>query len=305
MTFLVEFKNKIENDVGFWENGLDFNLNTLEYVLFTVAKSKYASDCLKTDTISVLNDIYKFYKFGNFKKKAMSLLPFIKVDGKNITYYRNCVNQLNKDLKELQFNYSNIIFHVVEKVITEEQLKEIAEKTRNEIENIKELNAKARLLIEKADKENESLEAKIDFNKDAISKKAKEIFESQNSTDSIIERLNKGIEEETSKNKELLSEQSSMLEQKTLSKEKKISEKENLTLENKTLSTELVEIKKAIEEFEFNSADLINNYEAFVDRYNIDLTDINRKIDKFNSAFERIDSKIQSMINNGWGKARQ
>ena len=111
-------------------------------------------------------------------------------------------------------------------MITEEQLKEIAEKTRNEIENIKELNAKARLLIEKADKENESLEAKIDFNKDAISKKAKEIFESQNSIDSIIERLNKGIEEETSKNKELLSEQNSMLEQKTLSKEKKISEKE-------------------------------------------------------------------------------
>ncbi len=304
VAFLVEFKNKIENDVSFWENGLDFNLNTLEYVLFTVTKSKYASDCLKTDTISVLNDIYKFYKFGNFKKKAMSLLPFIKVDGKNITYYRNCVNQLNKDLKELQFNYSNIIFHVVEKVITEEQLKEIAEKTRNEIENIKELNAKARLLIEKADKENESLEAKIDFNKDAISKKAKEIFESQNSIDSIIERLNKGIEEETSKNKELLSEQNSMLEQKTLSKEKKISEKENLTLENKTLSTELVEIKKAIEEFEFNSADLINNYETFVDRYNIDLTDINRKIDKFNSAFERIDSKIQSMIDNGWRKSQ-
>ena len=302
VAFIADFKNRLESDTGFWKNGLDFNLSTLEYVLFTVSKSKYAYDCLAIDTVGSLEDIYKFYRLGNTKKKLMSILFFVKLDGKNIDYYKNCINKLNKDLKEFQFNYSNIISNVVEKVITDNQLSKIAEETRKEIESLKASIAETDFLIDKSNKENNELEAKIEFNKDAISGKTKEIFECQNFIDTISERLEKGIVSDSLNSEKLLEEQKSLLGEKNQIKDEKLDKKESLISENCALAKKLTEIQKEIDEFEFNFIDLIDNYDSFVNRFNIDLADINRKIDKFNSTFEGVDSKIQTMMDNGWGK---
>lgn len=302
VAFLVEFKNKVELDKDFYQNSQDFNLSTLEYVLFTVKKSKYVSDCLRNETISCLDDIYKFYKLANAKKKAMSIFSFMKVDGGNYDYYKNCINQLNKDLKELQFNYQNIISSAVEKVITDSKLSQIADETRKEIDNLKNDIADNSVLIETNSKENDQLEAKIEFNKDSISVKTKEVFECQTSIDSITERLNSGIVTDIDEHTSIITKQNDILNDRESLKKREVSAKTKCEEDNKNLNIELSTVVKNIEKYEFNLAELIDNYESFINRYNIDLTDINRKIDKFNATFERVDSKIQSMIDNGWKK---
>ncbi len=300
INFLSDFKTILELDECFWNKNRDFNLNTLEYVIFTASKSKYCSDYLENDTISVLKDIHRYCKQGKLKMKIMSLFSFVKLKGENYNYYNNCIEKLNNDLKKIKYNFTNLLSNVIDKIISGDELTTLYDKLLNNVDALKKSIINDNLLLDQLQNEKTNLLAKTEYNKVDAKNKTREIQECQQSLHFSKIQKEDFEREYVDKCRDEVDENNKILDSKSKLKNEKIDKKESLILKNDALLVELDTVNQKIKEMEFSLQDLLGNYDVFLGRHNIDLSNINRIIDKFTSILDKIDMKIQILKDSGW-----
>lgn len=296
---LSEIYRKLKEDYGFWNSSANADFKTIEYICFKSKGNGIIKEILNADTIEKLEDTYTFLKASNAKHNLMSVLPFVKINGKNKAYYENCLQQINNDLKRIQINCADFIMPHVLSEASNGVLQESYASIINEIGEHRCKIKENELIIEKENElifaiseEQKQTKERISFATNDLwetKQRCAELEESINKTNEVISDLQ--IEsKELSRELELIAESTSQLNN-DLNKLK--------TLEN-TVQEDININNAKIKVLEVELGSLITNYDSFIAKMNIDIKDIDKKLDKYSSVLERIESKINELTATGW-----
>lgn len=297
--FLVNLKKALEKDTSFWNNGEFISNSTLELLFFKLSKDPFTSSFLTKDSLDSLSIIYAYQKASSFKKKLMKMFGFVKVKGKNNKEIIAIREKLNRELKEIQFNFEEYVSKIIEEYKVDDDL---AEATRS----TKALLVENQTKIEESKKEIEKTEIAIDDAKRLISSDNGKI----NTRTKKLSDVNSGVESEKTNIEELekrISACKAQIEKfvgEIETSKNKLSETkgafENKDAERNSANQELSNLNDSIKTLTENLGDLIINYESFVNRFNIDLKNVETKIDNLNRLIALVKQKITTLTENGW-----
>ena len=81
---------------------------------------------------------------------------------------------------------------------------------------------------------------------------------------------------------------------------KKWNNKKNQNKKDEAVQEDININNAKIKVLEVELGSLITNYDSFIAKMNIDIKDIDKKLDKYSSVLERIESKINELTATGW-----
>ena len=297
--FLVNLKKALEKDSAFWNNGEYISNTTLELLFFKLSKDPFTSSFLSKESLDSLGIIYAYQKSSSFKKKIMKMFSFVKVKGKNNKEIITIRETLNRELKEIQFNFEEYVSKIIEEYKVENDLSETTKSTKTHLT--------ANLTkIDESKKEIEQTEIAIDDAKRLISsdngkittrtKKLSGVNNDIESEKATIEELEKKIAVVKSQIDKLVEEIGEANTKLSNTNDVLKAKEDDNSNANDALSIVQDKIKTITE----NLGDLIINYESFVNRFNIDLKNVETKIDSLNKLIALVKQKITTLTENGW-----
>ena len=296
--YLNSLYNRLKQDTAFWNDG-NISSQTLEYMYFQCKESNILSKYLDKAIIDLLREAYSFNSISLLKKKFMSIFPFIKYNGKNITHYNECLRKINNEFKKIQHNFISLITGIIQANVTDATLssqKDAIETTiKSNVEKITLNKLKIKRLNELIDEAKE----KIEDYKQQISRKSKDLFGIKTKTDEFkrtITTLQDAKAESIAQLKTAYTKLlCRMLEASVLHK-KKAAVNAEIASTQQSITANENDIKA-----EYSvKAELIDNYDELINKLDIAVKHITKEIASDKMALERINARIAALVNNGW-----
>lgn len=297
---IVEIYKKLRNDIEFW-NGTKTSLNTVEYLYFKHKKNALLFGFIDKEIMSRIEDLYNYLRSSKIKRTIMSVFPFVKINGKNQAYYATVQDEINKELKKIQFYRDDYIYECIREDMSDERIKKLLFDTNENIKSLlTELSAlkgrleKSELLLANLNEEIETLRKKISVKTKALLKIKTNVENDKEEQAAILQLINEG----ENKSKELqgkisdLTNECERIEQQIV--------QHNADLENN---------KKEIERNRNNifviyneKKELIENYDSFVKKLDIDIKNIEKDITDHAIVLTRIEKKVEELVMCGFTK---
>ena len=298
---IVEIYKKLHSDVDFW-NGTKISLSTVEYLYFKHKKNANSLGFLDKSIIAHIDDLYNYLRSPKIKRTMMAIFPFIKIKGKNQAYYLTVSDDINKELKKVQFYRDDYICDCISGEITGERidklLSEANEKIKaelGELSALKEQLNQKELLAENLNEEIESLRKEIPVKTKALLKQ-KTVVEKDKEEQTVILQA---IEESENTSKKIEKEISNLLQECERIEQEIIKARNDLE-DNKK---EIEQNKNKIFVLYNEKKDLIENYDSFVKKLDIDIKNIDKEITEHTIVLTRIDKKVDELVECGFTKA--
>lgn len=292
--------NRLKQDDTFWNDG-NMSFRTLEYLYFQCKDNSVLTKYLDKAIIESLDAAYVFHSVAPLKKKFMSIFPFIKHNGKNMSYYNECLRKIKTEFKKIQYNFNSFIIDIIQTSVTDDTLSSQKEEIRKTIEsNSQKINSNGQE-IEKLEKIREDAKEKKEDYKQLISRKIKEmrgikskaeelertITTLQNSKDESIKRL---------KNAHIKLLHNTC---KIVARDKEKAEiNAKIALNRQSIDA----VENEIEREHFVKAEVIDHYDELNEKLDIAVKHITKKITFDKMALERTNSKLDQLVDNGWSK---
>ncbi len=298
---LFNIYSKLKNDSDFWNTTVDIGLQTLEYLYFTNERKAILPKFLNREILSLLSDVYLYSQCPSIKKCVMAILPFVKYNERPKKYYDECLLKIIKELKKVQFYYSDYIEEIISCNISNIKLEEMRLAVENRILEIDDNLLRNRKSIEDNMSLIEDTLDTITKNNKIVAKKQRELLILNNTKSNINNELaivEKQIEDNVGEKINYLN----------LSSETEVKSKELLSYilslvgDYKLKTIEIEENNNRIDD-EFNkNPELISNYDVFINKMNFDLKRLEKEINIYEIVLERFNQKLNEMLNNGWDK---
>ena len=272
---------------------------TIEYLYYHNQKNPLLKEFLDENILEMLKDVYQFNSVTGIKKGMMSVLPFIKVDGHPRSYFNNCITLINREFKKIQFYFSDFISTILQKVIDDKSLCEKRDEISNNLkENNKTLEA-YHLIISELNASIERDTETIDDLKKDISKQSKELLNEKTK----VNKLKSQEEDILSDVNHLLAELQTQTERLSVLHYEydQLCQKKNQLNDELTTNGEEIKNNEIAIDAEYDGKhELIDNYEIFMNNFDIDIKNINKEISIYQIVIDRINSKIDLLMANGW-----
>lgn len=296
---VLEIYTTLRKDADFWNKGSNISLTTLEYILFKNKKDGALKEFLNQELLDKVDEVYEYCKTSNLKHNVMSIMPFVKLNGHNKAYYEKCLSQITLELKKIQYNYSEFIFAYISKEASKEAIDSKSTLNNQKIKDInktlKELNEECISQKEKLDK----LGIEILEQKEKIKTTNNSLASAKSSFDNVVEQISSinneisNLKDENTNSIKICSKSNVSLEEQ-MEVVAKLNDKQNnlkALIESARLKTQRVYNLKQV---------IIEEYNTFINKMNIDLNTIEKKINIYSQTLGTIDNKIQHLVSNGW-----
>ena len=291
----------LKKDSDFWNGNKEVSNATFSYIFFKFSKTAAAKELISDVCLKNLEVINAFNKCGGLKKGLMKVFSFVKVKGKTRKEIDELLEKLNSDLKHIQFNFGDVVLKLAHEEISENALNELKNSILAHTEEIKDSIKHNEELVEKLNIDIDDYERLIPSSRKEITTKS-----------SSLVKLNKEVAQEEDKKKVLeekidsVNASIALLDEKIRSFENELSNhstnKDELDKKYLEKSSHLADTIRTLESESEKLGSALDDYDAFVNRFNIDLTIVDRKIAELSGLLETIDQKIGSLVDNGWSK---
>lgn len=302
--FLKELYQVCKKDTDFWLGNNCFSIQTLEFLIYRAKNnSKVLSKILSENTISSLNDIYEYFRIPSTKKSMMSLLAFLKVNGKGNSYYVQRIDTLSKELKEVQFNLETIIACIIQHVASDDRLSCIESDIEKQISECDASIKNANINIANTTEEINKLTNELQENNTNIPIASRKFLDYQ------LQR-NEAQNEYAIMQEKLANEKTAlqnitnavyMQHDKVQSMREHTAQAENRV---QYICASLENIKKHLSAVLKEKHSQIANYKSNIAKVDAAEQDNEKMILQVNAIISRIENKIKTLMDDGWAKEK-
>lgn len=299
---LAKIYNRLKQDSGFWEGTSNACFQTIEFCHFSSMNPGVLQECINKETVGLLSELYNFMKSSNARQNMMSILPFVKFNGHNKNYYENCLTQINADLKKIQFNYADLVKAYLDDELSQAITTDLIAKALDDVNELKQIIHNASDEINKKTNENKLSKEKIELTNQQIPVAADDswrIKEKSDSLSSSVETLNSFVNNLKSD----ITSYDELLENTNKNINYTQEKLNNSIIQEQNIRTQIEENKRSVQAEYLANKDLIENYDSFVAKMNIDLNAADKKIEKYQSIINHINAKIEELTSTGWDSA--
>lgn len=298
---VMDIYNNLKNDMDFWNTGSNISYRFIEYIVFKSKNDDSIVDILGENCLNKIHQVYEYLKAPDSKRSIMSFFPFIKLNGFNKSYYEKCLSEITLDFKNIQYNYIEII----STYICNDASPDIIQK-KLELNNQKMNDTKKALQTSTEECTNNKNHAialreeqlKLEKEIEIVTHDLNSIKASYEDSIKQIKELNDSILETTRENDSL----SISCSKYNTDLEKEISLVSTFKDKQNQLTSLIESVQLEIQKIFTLKQVVIENYNLFISKMNIDLEDLEKKLKVYENTLEIIDSKIQQLISNGWNE---
>lgn len=290
---IFEIYQKLRSDAEFW-NGTKTSLSTIEYLYFRQKKNPLSLKSIDSDAISRIGDLYDYLRSSKIKRTMMSIFPFIKTKGKNQAYYVALQDAINKELKKIQFNLDDYIYEYIHEDMPESKIENLLIETSEKIKSyltkqnaLKEQLEASKSLLENLNEDIESLQKEIPRKTKALLRKKTTV---QNDKEEL-DAMSCSLDTAENRSKELqciisdLSKECAKIEQDVTDHGVALESNEKEIVRNRNDIFAIYNEKK----------ELIENYDAFIKKLDIDIKNIEKDIAEHSIVITRIEKKVEEL----------
>lgn len=298
---LVKIYSMLQKDADFWSGTANASFKTIEFCYFNSMNPGVLQDCMDANSIKILAELYEFLKSSSTRQSVMSVLPFVKFNGHNKAYYEKCLTQVNTQVKKIQFNYKDLISVYLNNELSDDIVSKLLEKTIYEINELK------GIIDSKIDQMHSILSAngqakeKIDVTNQQIPVAANDSWRVKGDLDRStedVERLVANLEAL----KANISEQEITLNNIIEKIDESQSKYDSSISAEQNIRAQIEENKRNLQAEYNDKKDSIENYDSFVAKMNIDISEADKKIKKYQAIIELFNGKICELTSVGWDK---
>ena len=302
--FLCDIYHLLINDTAFWDGNSDVSAAVVEFLYYNSQKNTLSLKRynISQEIIDSLGDIYQYYRVPESTKKrlAMRLPLFSKINGKNYSYFRSKIDELNVSLKRFKYLLQDYISALIDSCNFEQKRQDLLKQLEDELDNFNEENQEYSKQINLLSEEISNIKSQqlplvednINCEMDNLQKSQKLHKQAQIGMAPLQKRAQE-IQSSINEYHVQLSEQ-----QKIFSLHKE--ESKELYQNYIASQQEQVELKNELAAVYQEKKEVILNYDSYLEKIEKNLELVDDEISKVRKTIDLMSEKTNFLMANGW-----